>query len=224
MTTYGRLEQKNNGAFDLPLVEEFTGPVDVRVGDVVHGKAIWNLWSNDQLNAEGLTKIEDVTQVVAGKERASASSDVFEDGYVKRTYALVDVSPDGLKQQLLRLVNDKRAQITQAGVAVTVRGNGHILQTDNGSQQMLVGAMAAAAANHTFPSGFSWRMRDNTDVDLNPAEMKAMAGTVFDHVNAAHAASRIHKAAIEALTTWAELDAYDLDAGWPDVAPPEDVV
>lgn len=219
MTTYGKLTKKNNGSFALPLVEEYNRPKDVRVDDVIYGKVIWRLWSNPQLNKKGLTKIEDVTPVPAGQERTAAFTDAFNGGIVERTFTLTDTLPAGLKQQLLGRVNGKREAISQAGIVVTVRGSDHVLQTDEGSQKLLIGALAATNASHPLPAGFSWRMRDNTDVALNPAEMKSVSGAVFDHVNAAHGAALIHKATIEALTTWAELDAYDLEAGWPPVAP-----
>lgn len=218
---YGILTQKNNGTWDLPVVKTFSRAVQVTVGSITHPRGVWVHWTDAELRKAGLTRIDDATKVPSGKEKSQGFTDAYPGDRVQRTFALVDSSPIALKRKLMGRVNGKREEISQAGVSVTIRGSDYVLQTDLGSQLMLTGSMAAAAAGHSFPAGFAWRMRDNVDVKLNPAEMKAMAGAVFDHVNAAHGAARIHKAAIKALTTWAEIEAYDLEAGWPPVAPPE---
>jgi len=215
-----RLTKTNKGTWTLPVVEDLQTNKQVVVEGTTFPANIWRLWSDGNLNQEGLARVDDKTVLIAGKERANTFTDAYKKFRIKRTYDLRDIPAGTSQRRLLSKVNGKRNSIIHADITVTIRGDDYVLQTDSESLELLAGATSAANSNHTFPADFAWRMRDNTDVALNLAEMKTMSGEVFEHANAAHVASRAHKAAIEALTTWAEVDAYDLNAGWPPVAPP----
>ena len=58
-------------------------------------------------------------------------------------------------------------------------------------------------------------MADNTDQDFTAAEFKALALEVGLFVNATHQRKRILDAEIAAAVTVADLEAIDIDAGWP---------
>ena len=58
-------------------------------------------------------------------------------------------------------------------------------------------------------------MADNTDQDFSAAEFKALALEVGLFINATHQRKRVLDGEIEAATTVADLEAIDIDAGWP---------
>lgn len=218
-----RLTHKNNGSYGLPVVEELRINKDVTVGTVNHPASIWRLWTDAQLAKQGLARVDDVTQVSAGKEKSSGFTDKYTSQRIQRTFTLSDLNADAKKSRLLADVKSRRDEKINAGIEVVIKAVTYVLQTDAESRNLLSGAMSAANASHTFPASFAWRMRDNTDVELNPAETKKMGGDAFDHVNNCHEAARAHLTAIEALSTWGELDAYDLTALWPPVAPDQGI-
>lgn len=217
-----RLTAKNNGTYGLPVVEELRTNKQVKgPGGVVYPPSIWRLFKDKELGAIGLAHVDDVTKVADGKERSSAFTDKYTNARIQRTFTLVDLDITKLKDRLLNSVKGWREQKINAGIEVTISSTKYILQTDEVSRGLLTGATAAANANHTFPAGFSWRMRDNTDVGLNHGQMKALGGDVFDHVNACHEAAREHATAIYALSSYADIKNYDMDTLWPPVADPE---
>jgi hypothetical protein len=218
-----RLTKKNNGSWGLPVVEELrTNKQVVDEDGTPHPGNIWRLWSDAELGNIGLAHVDDVTKVPAGKEKTGTFTDKYTAKRIKRTYALQDRSGAKLKRAMLSSVKTMRQSMINAGIVATVKTSDYILQTDAESRELITGATAAANSGHTFPASFAWRMRDNTDVKLTPALMKKMGQDVFDHVNNCHEAARAHLTAIDALSTWGELTAYDLSTLWPPTAPPED--
>jgi hypothetical protein len=219
-----RLTKKNNGTWGLPVTEELRTNKQV-VGDngITYPANIWRLFSDAELNSIGLAHVDDVTQVSAGKEKLAGFTDAYTAKRIKRTFALGDLDGTRKKRDLLGQVKSTRNSKIDAGIEITVKGNTHVLQTDKESRDLITGATSSANSGHTFPASFAWRMRDDTDVKLNPGEMKKIGQDVFDHVNNCHEAARTHLTAISALSTWDELEAYDLSSGWPPVAPDEGV-
>jgi hypothetical protein len=232
-----RLTKQANGSYALPVVEVFPRPADVVVGKVRYPRGIWEAgtaWSDAQLAKQGLARIDDVTVVAAGKVRLDTFTDVYEADRVKRTYDLGDLAPELPRRTLLGRVSLKRREIIEAGISIPYGGSTYVLETDQTSRESVSGVVAAIGAGAPLPlnsdgtpngSGtgthISWRMRDNTDLLLSAAEfVSTLAVPLLNHVNGAHLASRAHKAAIAALTTWAEVEAYDLNTGWPPVADP----
>lgn len=217
---YGFLTKKNNGSYGLPLVDVFRRPKQFVVEEVVYGPGVWTKWSNAQLAKVGATKISDTTSVPDGKEKAGTYTDTYSGNIVERVYDLQDKPLAPRISSMLVFVNSKRDSIISAGIDVTIRGSSYVLETGPDSRDSVSGTVAAIAAGVPLPDGFSWRMRDNTDVALDAIEMVTLGAAVLAHVNAAHAASRVHKEAIPAIATWDEASAYDMEAGWPAVADP----
>jgi hypothetical protein len=236
---YGLLTKKNNGSYGMPLIEEFNRPKDVTIEAVVYGRIVWNKWNNAQLVDKGMVRIQDVTTVAAGKERTSAFSDTFSAKTVKRTYTLRDVAVEPLKTGLSSRVNGMRQGKITAGIEIVHDAVTKVLETGSESLANISAVAASIGAGLPMPlnadgtvnaegSGthISWRMRDNADILFTSAEFVAeIAGPAMVHVNGCHISSRVHKTAIDALTTYVEITGYDLEAGWPDVyTPPDDIL
>jgi len=232
MGIYGVLTRRNNGEYDLPLVEEFSRPVPVvektARGKVNHSAVIWTRWTNQQLAKHGFCRIEDQTVIPEGKRHAGGSplrEDLVE-GLLTRIYAVEDTPITRPKAELRARVNVKRAEVIAGGITVTVDGEDYGLETDPESRELITGVTASMGAGVPFPldatgtpaqagTHISWRMADNRDVLMDKATfLTAVAGPLMQHVNAAHLASRAHKTAIDALSTWQEVANYDLEAGW----------
>jgi hypothetical protein len=235
---YGILTEENNGSYDLPLKETFQRPKQVKVGNVVHPRQVWQLWTDAQLRAEGLCKIDDVTSVTEGHEKGSSieSTIMGNDDRVKITYATSEIDYTKPQAALRDRVNGMRDSKINAGITITIDATDYVLQTDQASRDNISGVVAGIGAALPLPlnadgtlnldgtgTHIAWRMRDDTDVLMDADTFKASVGlAVMAHVNTCHLAARTHKAAIDALSTYADVSAYDLESGWPDVAPAEE--
>ena len=92
-----------------------------------------------------------------------------------------------------------------------------VIQTDEGSQRKINGAVTEALIKQVGGQPFSidWTMLDNSTVTYDAAGMIEMGLAVLQHVNLCHEVGREKRAEIEAATTVAQIEAVDLDAGWP---------
>jgi hypothetical protein len=75
--------------------------------------------------------------------------------------------------------------------------------------------MAVVAQINNQPFSMDWRMADDTIVTLDAAQMIAMGMAVAQHVAACQTKKNTLDAQIAAATTVADLDAIDVESGWP---------
>lgn len=106
--------------------------------------------------------------------------------------------------------------------------DGHTVASDEKSQTLL-GALnteaslalldGTQAALDQFAAGLGsgWRATDGAIVATDATSFRAMMQSWYAHVATTDANSQAIKAAIDAVTTLAELDAIDVTAGYPDV-------
>ncbi len=137
---------------------------------------------------------------------------VFPDGYDP-----ADLTPliemdflEPAKRATLERVKALREKAKDGGI-VTSWGP---LETDPDSRTNINGAVQMATI---LGPQFSivWRMRDNSEVTLNAAQMIQLGLLVGQHVSACQYRKNELDAAIAAAATAAELEAIDLEAGWP---------
>jgi hypothetical protein len=65
------------------------------------------------------------------------------------------------------------------------------------------------------PFSLDWACHDNSILPLDANGMMGMPVALALHANALHQHSRELKTAIEAASTIAELEALDIETGWP---------
>lgn len=75
--------------------------------------------------------------------------------------------------------------------------------------RVLVNAQAAGITEVRFKAASGW-------VELSLDQLRQIASAVALHVQACYDAEHAHHEAIEALTTLAQAQAYDVRSGWPD--------
>lgn len=114
------------------------------------------------------------------------------------------------KTALSAAVKAKRDAVEWSGCA-TPHGP---IDTDPDSQRKIGGGSTAALV---LGAAFSkdWRMSDDTIVTLDNEQMIAVGLYVVAHVDACQQRKNALDAEIEAATTLAELDAIDIESGWP---------
>lgn len=102
----------------------------------------------------------------------------------------------------------------QSGQAPTSQG---AVDCDTDSRNKLNGAvlMAMLALQNSQPFALSWTMADNTQVSLDAIGAIALGQEVGGYIAAVHGHAITLKTAIDAATSFAELAAIDIDAGWP---------
>jgi hypothetical protein len=107
-------------------------------------------------------------------------------------------------------IKDKRNAVERAGCA-TPYGR---IDTDADSQRKIGGASTMALALGTQFT-MSWRMADNSIVTLNASQMIEVGVAAAQYVAACQANKNALDAAVQAATSVADLDAIDIEAGWP---------
>ena len=108
----------------------------------------------------------------------------------------------------------KREAVIAAGANVPNLG---IVQTDPDSMdniaQAVIGAILATITSQPFTIDFT--LADNSVATLDGPSMMGLGKFVGERKSAAHARSRVLRAAIFAAADQAELDAIDTGTGWP---------
>ena len=92
--------------------------------------------------------------------------------------------------------------------------------TDIASQQKISGAvlMALIAAQSQQPFSVDWRLAGNGLVTLNATTMMQVGVLIGQHVAACQDRKNDLDAALDAATTLAEIEAVDVESGWPEPA------
>lgn len=91
------------------------------------------------------------------------------------------------------------------------------VDTDAASQLKISGAvqMAMIAQAAGAPFSIEWTMHDNSPVTHDAAQMIAMGVAVGQHVAACHEVAVMKRTAIEAAASEADIEAVEVDSGWP---------
>lgn len=129
-------------------------------------------------------------------------------GYTEITKAEYDTLQATIPNKLAELAAYRFARET-AGITI----NGAVIRTDLESQAMINGAVAYVNLNPT--ALIDWKAA-NTWVQIDKDTITAIGITVGAHVQACYSRERVHAEAIAALTTPAEIAAYDFTTGWPE--------
>ena len=131
----------------------------------------------------------------------------------------VSLEADGTFNAIPKPISDAKdyvkSQVAARRFGAEIQGvtlNGTSIATDRDSQSMIGNAYASlkngliASVNFKSQSGF---------VSLDLASFEPVARAVAEHIQACFTAEQVHVAAIDALTTHAEVEAYDISTGWP---------
>ncbi|MDH0435560.1 DUF4376 domain-containing protein [Aeromonas caviae] len=87
------------------------------------------------------------------------------------------------------------------------------IKTDRGSQAQLNSAYTSLKSG--LIADTPWKAADGSFTLVTLAELEPVAKAVAEHISSCFAAERAHTEAINLLQTQVELDAYDIDTGWP---------
>ena len=124
-------------------------------------------------------------------------------------YEVVEPTLDEMKAAKLAELKAYRRTKEEAGINL----NGVEIATDRESQAMIGNAVAGLRLK---PEGstVNWKAENGTFV-LDLATLEAIAGAVFDHVQACFNDEIAHVEAINALTTAQAVYNYDYSSAWP---------
>ncbi len=177
---------------------EETGSPPTVVPPVVSGSPPEVIWLPD--SPPVITKYQSVIRTEPVPPEATEIEYVVSDLPLEQAKAVCKAEVDVLKFQKIQ---------------VPVVYNGNNYDSDPTSLSNLTATVAIINAGSTLPPGFTWRDADNNDVSLDAAGVIALADVMFNRVNDCYNASWTHKNAINALTTTADVAAYDMSSGWP---------
>lgn len=131
-------------------------------------------------------------------------------GYTEITKAEYDILRATIPNKLAELAA-YRYQKETAGILV----NGEVIRTDRESQSMITNTLRGFDLK---PEGTTtdWETDGGEWVQINKTTLEAIGILVWDHVEACFQNKKRHSIAIKALTTAAEIEAYDFTTGWPE--------
>lgn len=93
-------------------------------------------------------------------------------------------------------INAERERRIDAGIVWDT----HTVDSDDRSRANLAGVIQAVDAGVvTLPAGYTWRMADDTEVEVTIDDLKAIAAILFDHVDTQYRWSWSKKAEVEAI-------------------------
>jgi len=113
------------------------------------------------------------------------------------------------KTSLLAKVATKRWEVETGGIQI---GNTAIA-TDRESQAQLISAYTLLKSG--LIADTQWKSDDGSFTLATLTDLEPVAQAVGAHVRACFAAEKAHAESIDAVQTQAELDAYDINTGWP---------
>jgi len=123
--------------------------------------------------------------------------------------AINSPQPVRTKESLIAEVAAKRWKIETGGIVVA----GHSIATDRESQAQLNNAYTSLKSG--LIADTPWKSADGSFTLVTLTELEPFAQAVATHVRACFFAEQAHDEAISALGVQAELDSYDVNAGWP---------
>lgn len=162
----------------------------------------------------------------AGQPQPALDQDVIEgepvelNGTWSRNWQIVTVAPEVAAERLaarraqVRAAINAKHHIVENGTAHTPLGAVNCdLESRNKINGAVLMALLANAAGQPF--SIAWTMADDTEMLHDADDMIAMGQAVGVYVATCHAVARAKKDMAATATTPAELEAIDLDAGWP---------
>lgn len=127
---------------------------------------------------------------------------------------LIDIVPIRLittTESLLADVAAKRWEVETSGIFVGC----HHIATDRESQAQL--ASAYTSLKYGLIADTPWKVADGIFTVVTLSEIERFFQAVAIHVSVCFSVEQAHSKAIKAIETQADLDAYDINAGWPTV-------
>lgn len=91
---------------------------------------------------------------------------------------------------------------------------GHRFHSDPDSRIQQLGLRMMGAS---IPAGLKWKTMSGEFVDMTPALAAGIFAATAAGDTAIFAAAEAHRVAVNALTTLEEIEAYDIEGGWPAV-------
>lgn len=169
-----------------------------------------NALSNDELAEFGWFPVMDETPDYDGRWQVTgAASYQIETAHVVMTKEVVALSLEAVKTRRLSELAALRYTKETGGIEVS----GQNIKTDRESQAMLNGALAFVTQS---PAALiDWKVAPGEFVQLNAAQITAIATAVAQHVQACFSAEKDHAELIANCNTPQAAAQHDITVGWP---------
>lgn len=111
-------------------------------------------------------------------------------------------------------VNKLREQILKYNPN-SIQYNGNFFSNDSITRNNISESLNLLNAGVTIPEGFVFRTKDNINIPFNADDIKNLAALSLFYKNACYQHSWELKNQIDQLTTVEEIEAFDINVGWP---------
>ncbi len=117
--------------------------------------------------------------------------------------------PARTKASMLAEVANMRWQLETSGIQI----DGIHVDTSREAQSQLFSAYSSLKAGLIVDT--PWKDANGTFTQVTVTVLEPLAQAVAEHIRSCFTAEEAHNVAIAALLTQADIDAYDINAGWP---------
>lgn len=125
-------------------------------------------------------------------------------------YVVTDMPLEVLRANKFAALADKRWTVETGGITI----GGALVRTDANSQAKITGAVSLFQ-NDPDLTAIDWEAQPGVWVTFDAATMKAIGIAVGRHVQACFSRAKVLSTAIAAAQNAADLDAIDIETGWP---------
>lgn len=112
------------------------------------------------------------------------------------------------KKNMINLVRDEK-------IEEGYEWNGNIYDIDNISMSILSNYTMAVSNGVALPPNFTWRTKDNVNIPLTASELIQLNSILILYVNQVYSYSWELKAVLDNMQDIEEVDAFDIEIGWP---------
>lgn len=179
------------------------------ISNVQYVSDIYAVWAFNDLASIGVYPITE--NPIPQWKKVVASSLSFVNGSVFRENIISDIPLADRQAQMCEMVRERRYSAETGGI--TVQG-GATLITDRDSQAKITVAVALFENDQTLID-IDWEAQPGVWVSVDREAMLGIGVAVGRHVQQCYSRSRQLIEAITAAETHAELDAVDINSGWP---------
>lgn len=112
------------------------------------------------------------------------------------------------KKNMVNIVRDEK-------IEEGYEWNGNIYDIDATSLSILANYTMSVSNGINLPPNFTWRTKDNTNVPLSPSELIQLNSILMLYVNEVYTYSWELKRVLDEMQDIEEVDAFDVEIGWP---------
>lgn len=160
--------------------------------------------SYSELPSDLITISENQFQLLI-HERSFGKKIVAENGVVRAVENVSTISVEDLRKNRSTFINNERDRVLNQGFVF----DGTLFDCDSQASLNLTATVSAVASGIALPPNFTWRSKENQNIQMNGAKIVAFGAAMLSHINTVYARSWALKDLIQNRNTKASINKID---------------